>query len=376
VTGREGRVIGAIGAIGVNRDITESKKAEAELLLRNQELESLVYIASVLVQGGSFQEKCADALEQLALSVQAELVTLRIYDEDADCFRLISQGGPDDWEQPSFVARDSTTGKAFDGGVPIVVNDYAESPLARAEEIGRGLRSVVCFPIKIGGDQPLGVVNVGSHEKDHFTPERIRLLTAVTDGTGSLLENARLYQQTITELEQRQRAEEALRESEARCRQLYDEAPVGYHEVDAEGRINRVNRTELEMLGYTSDEMLGRRIWEFVVEEETSRQSFNARMAGAIPSGQGYERTFIRKDGSTISALVEDRELLDDRNRIVGIRSTIQDITERKQTEERLTETARLVSVGELAAGVAHEINNPLTVVSGFSELLVNIDLP
>ena len=112
-------------------------------------------------------------------------------------------------------------------------------------------------------------------------------------------------------MEQRQRAEEPLRESESRFRQLYDEAPVGYHEVDAGGRINRVNRTELEMLGYTADEILGRRIWEFVVEEETSRQSFNARMAGAVPSGQGYERTFIRKDGSTISALIEDRELFE-----------------------------------------------------------------
>ncbi len=373
VTGREGRVI---GVIGVNRDITERKKAEAELLLRNQELESLVYIASVLVQGGSFQDKCADALQQLALSVQAELVTLRVFDVETDCFRLISHGGPAQWEQENTIARDSATGQAFDTGTPIVVNDYLESPLARAPDINRGLRSVVCFPIKIGADQPLGVVNVGSHEKDHFTPERIRLLTAVTDGIGALLENARLYQQTITELEQRQRAEEALRESEARFRQLYDEAPVGYHEVDAEGRINRVNRTELEMLGYTADEMLGRRIWEFIVEEETSRQTFHAKMAGTVPPGQGYERTFMRKDGSTISALIEDRQLFDDQDRIVGIRSAIQDITERKQTEERLTETARLVSVGELAAGVAHEINNPLTVVSGFSELLVNIDLP
>ena len=373
VTGREGRVI---GVIGVNRDITERKKAEAELLLRNQELESLVHIASVLVQGGSFEDKCSDALEQLALSVQAELVTLRVFDEETGGFRLISQGGPAQWEQPYIVNGETATGQVFETGEMIAINDYSESPLARNQEINRGLRSVVCLAIKIGADQPLGVVNVGSLEKDHFTPERIRLLTAVTDGIGSLLENARLYQQTITELEQRQRAEEALRESEARFRQLYDEAPVGYSEIDSEGRINRINRTGLEMLGYSADEMLGRRIWEFIVEEQTGRQAFKAKMVEVVPPGQGYERTFIRKDGSTISALIEDRQLFDDQNRIIGIRSVIQDITERKQTEERLTETARLVSVGELAAGVAHEINNPLTVVSGFSELLVNIDLP
>lgn len=87
-----------------------------------------------------------------------------------------------------------------------------------------------------------------------------------------------LYQ-NITE---RKRMEEKLRESEARFSELYDEAPVGYHELDIEGRITHVNRTELDMLGYTAEEMLGRHVWDFIVEHETSSRAFATKIARTL----------------------------------------------------------------------------------------------
>src|SRR6185436_7572345 len=65
---------------------------------------------------------------------------------------------------------------------------------------------------------------------------------------------------------------EALEEGEANFRKLFDDAPVGYHEVDSEDRITRVNQTELVMLGYSVDEMIGHVVWDFVAEQG-SRQS-------------------------------------------------------------------------------------------------------
>ncbi len=62
---------------------------------------------------------------------------------------------------------------------------------------------------------------------------------------------------TIQDITERKQAEEALRKSEEKFQELFDGAPVGYHEVDKEGRIIQVNRTELTMLGYTVEEMLG-----------------------------------------------------------------------------------------------------------------------
>ena len=83
------------------------------------------------------------------------------------------------------------------------------------------------------------------------------------------------------------RADKALRQSETRFRELFDNAPLGYHEVDVEGRITRVNQTELDMLGYSAEEMLGHHVWEFIVERDISRQAVAAKLAGKLPRGGG-----------------------------------------------------------------------------------------
>ena len=138
------------------------------------------------------------------------------------------------------------------------------------------------------------------------------------------------------DITERKRIEVALRESEERFRELYDNAPVGYFEYNTEGRITNVNRTEIEMLGYTLDDMVGKPVWEFIVEGEAARQQILAKLSGAMPPARGLERTYRRKDGTTFPAIFEDRLLQDEKGDIKGIRATIQDITERKQTEEAL----------------------------------------
>jgi PAS domain S-box-containing protein len=139
---------------------------------------------------------------------------------------------------------------------------------------------------------------------------------------------------TYEDITERKEAEKALKESEERFKELYDNAPMGYHEFDTEGRIVRVNRTEMDMLGYTEEEMLGRYVWDFIVEE-VSRESVKAKLAGKSPMSQALERTYRKKDGTTMPVLVGDR-LIKDNGRITGIRTSLQDITQRKLSEEAL----------------------------------------
>ncbi|MBE3096048.1 MAG: diguanylate cyclase [Planctomycetes bacterium] len=137
-------------------------------------------------------------------------------------------------------------------------------------------------------------------------------------------------------------------ESERKYRAIFDEAPLGYHELDAEGRIVRVNRTELDMLGYASQEMVGRHVWEFIGEQQVSQQAVLAKLAGTRPPGRSSERTYRRKDGTPIPVTCEDRLIRDDEGRITGIRTAIQDITDRKRAEDQVRQTseelARLVT--------------------------------
>ncbi|MHC4656691.1 MAG: sensor histidine kinase [Planctomycetota bacterium] len=139
--------------------------------------------------------------------------------------------------------------------------------------------------------------------------------------------------------------EQKLREREARLHVLFDEAPIGYHELDTQGRITRVNRTELDMLGYTAEEMLGKPVWEFSAEKEKSRDTVTDKLAGDIPPGRVFERTLRRKDGSKLAVLVGIRLLRDESGHIRGIRSTIQNIAKRKLAEESLAEERNLLRI-------------------------------
>jgi len=141
---------------------------------------------------------------------------------------------------------------------------------------------------------------------------------------------------TYEDVTEHKQAEETLRESEARFRDLFDNAPVGCFEMDIHGHITSVNRTELEMLGYTLEEMKGQPVWKFIVEGEIAQSQIMAKLAGNMPPARNLERSYRRKNGTVIQVLIEDRLLRDSEGKITGLRSTIQDITERKRTEEKL----------------------------------------
>lgn len=154
------------------------------------------------------------------------------------------------------------------------------------------------------------------------------------------------------DITERKRTEVSLQASESALKDLFDNAPNGYHELDREGRIVRINRTELEMLGYQLEEVIGRFAWEFVVES-TARESILDKISGAkrlVP----MELNFRRKDGSTVSVLLKDALIKDENGTITGIRANIQDITGRKQVEQALKESEQKYRL--LGEGIMHQV--------------------
>jgi len=174
----------------------ERKRSEEEARLRTQELEALFKIASILNQPMTFDEKANQVLEELLRISQVDRVTLRVSDEEIQGLRLVSSAGRADMGNPEYVPFDhrGISGLAFQQGNPVVVNDYASHPLAQPSSVQKGLGSLVSLPI-VAGSQTLGVINIAAREPHSFPPDRVKLLTAIGEQLGALLENARLSEE-------------------------------------------------------------------------------------------------------------------------------------------------------------------------------------
>jgi diguanylate cyclase (GGDEF)-like protein/PAS domain S-box-containing protein len=203
-----------------------------------------------------------------------------------------------------------------------------------------------CFALMFGTEQPPEgcpyerMIETRRHEEAEIYLDGKGLWLSVSvdpvlDSKGNVMDVVYIAK----DITDRKCAENALRLSEERFRELYDHAPVGYHEYDIEGHITNVSLTDLEMLGYSRDEMIGHYMWEFNVDAETVRGQVLEKLEGLKPPGQDLERVYRRKDGTTFPVLIKDRLILDEQGKIAGIRCTIQDITHRKRAEEKLRES-------------------------------------
>jgi two-component system cell cycle sensor histidine kinase/response regulator CckA len=172
-------------------------------------------------------------------------------------------------------------------------------------------------------------------------------------------------------------AEQGLKESEEKYRKLYNDAPVGYHELDHRGRIMQVNQTEADLLGYNRRELIGKYIWDLIApdQRQAAKKSIKEKLLKQRITGR-VERKYIRKDGDEIDVLVEQRLVMDSKGNVTGIRSIFHDITERKQMEKereklqtQLQHSQKLEAIGTLAGGVAHDFNNLLTIIQGNTDL-------
>lgn len=181
------------------------------------------------------------------------------------------------------------------------------------------------------------------------------------------------------DITERKQAEEALLQSEERYRTILEEMDESYYEVDLAGNFTFVNDALCRRLGHSREELIGMNYRAYTPKERTENtfKTFNQVFRTGQPL-EGIPAVAVASDGSLRFVERSIFPITNEEGKTIGFRGISRDITERKLAEEERRQlelkaqiTSRLASVGEMAAGVAHEINNPLTGITGYAQLLM-----
>lgn len=167
-------------------------------------------------------------------------------------------------------------------------------------------------------------------------------------------------------------AEQALSEAEEKYRNLVENSQVGVFSAQY-GELTYVNRYFAETFGYEPDEMVGTSFMHYFSEEDREKLAVEI---SRLAMNRGFTPHIgvrgIKRDGGSVHLEVQVTRTVHHGD--VIITGTLLDITERKLAEEMVIRSEKLSVVGQLAAGVAHEIRNPLTSLRGFTQLLKSRD--
>jgi len=313
-----------IGRIGVFTDITERKQAEEALRLSGTQWQSTfnaISDATCLLDAEGNIQRCNDAMSQLSSKPLSDMI-------GHTCCEFI-HGTAEHIE-----------------GCPWTRMENSKSRERTELALGDKWFEITIDPILDSNHKLIGAVHV------------------------------------VSDITQRKQAEEALRESEERYRTVIQDAHDMIQSVRPDGSFIFVNPAWLQTLGYTEKDVPGLNMFNIIHPESIAHcQEMFAKIMGG-ESVQNISAIFMARDGRKV--LVEGNaapRYIGDK--VVATQGIFRDITERKQKEAERQElemkaqvTSRLASVGEMASGIAHEINNPLTSVVGFSELLMEKDLP
>lgn len=170
------------------------------------------------------------------------------------------------------------------------------------------------------------------------------------------------------DISHQQMNENRLKESEQRLKSLFDHNSDAIFSLDQNGHFIGLNTAAEKLTGFQEKELINQSFYRGIVRKDRQKvkQHFQQSLQGKLLE---LEVGSYTKGGSQIELFVKTVPIIVD-HQIVGIYAIARDITEQKRTNEFLQKTEKLSVVGQLAAGVAHEIRNPLTAVKGFIQLL------
>jgi len=205
------------------------------------------------------------------------------------------------------------------------------------------------------------------HKQDSREVVALHTTAVIRDPAGKFVR----YQGTFVDVTEQREMERLLHREQEFARRLMDSFPDLVVTLDAESRYTFISPQIADILGYLPEDLIGKKLGRRIDPEDllSIQELFDDLISGRRSNGQIDYRT-QHKNGAWRLLRASARLLHDETGRTTGIIASVRDITEQQRLQQQLIQSERLAAMGQMIAGVAHELNNPLTAILGVTELI------
>ena len=341
------------------RILAEKKRFEQEILLRNKELQVLNAVSVALNKSLVLTEILDGAAKGLVKHLSLDTVAVWLLDATTCRLELkyscASRGGRAGTGRLPFQAGQLEEILAF-VDQPVVENDLAADGGRLSQPLsGSGLSSVAIVPLNHHSKR-LGYFLAASSQPDYFADRRMKLLESIVNQISAAVENIKLYEDTSR--------------LNGKLENVLNSSLDMILTLDRQGRILFHNR-HFAVAMFNGEPAEGQEFIDFIAEESKPavRRKLKESLSEAPPV---YQAEMRAPDGTVNSCLISQCAIRGENELLLVIKDT----SEIVRLQSQLAQAEKLSALGHMIAGAAHELNNPLGGILGYTQLLAEEDLP
>ncbi|MCF6156712.1 MAG: PAS domain S-box protein [Candidatus Brocadia sp.] len=359
-------ILGGLSAKLIWSLVEERKKKEEEIQKSLSEQKALYRIGIMLSSAREMNEVFQTIVRSGLEITNTPAGSLALYDAEKNELELTAVHG----FSPEFSLK-ATRWKVRPGGLtskilsqkqPFVVPDISgESSIDTKVIMAEGIRSLVATPLTTE-NRIVGILYVDDYKPRTFTKRDISILGLLATQATIAIEKAKIQ-------EQLELKNQKLKHTMDYLQNILDNSADMIITTDIENNVVEFNKCAEEILGYLQNEIAGKPLAGLFTNPDQCRMLLEKIKREGKVSNQ--ETQFITRERKIVDISLTLSQLKDTAGNMIGTVGISKDITEFKRTQAQLIQAGKLAGIGQLAAGIAHEINNPLSGVLGYAKRLM-----